>query len=174
MKKEMEMLTGESAESRRDKIGAQKEKSGILGGKAKEKGGLRKLKSLVIFVLIFMVWVVAMQFVVAQKYEVAVDVAENGVEAESRAAVDGLDFGLLPHGESSMRFITIKNDGDRDVYVKIYKLGKAGKFLEINRNDFTLKAGEMENLEFTLNVPSGAKEKRYEGKVFIFQVPEMF
>jgi hypothetical protein len=69
--------------------------------------------------------------------------------------------------------VTVNNKGKRDVYVKIYKWGGAGKFIDINRNDFVLGAGESENLEFRLEVPSGAEQKRYDGRVIIFEIPKI-
>lgn len=139
----------------------------------KVKRVMRLVKSGWLFLAILLVWVGVMQYIVAEKYPVVVKVVGESEELSANAISDGLDFGTLPKGDFSVRFVTVENKGNRDVYVKIYKWGGAGKFIEIDRNDFVLGAGGSENLEFRLEVPSGAQEKQYKGRVIIFEIPKI-
>lgn len=139
----------------------------------KLKKVMRRVKSGWLFLAILLVWVGVMQYIVAEKYPVVMKVVGESEEISANAMSYGLDFGALPKGNSSVRFVTIDNKGNRDVYVKIYKWGGASKFIEIDRNNFVLEAGGSENLEFRLEVPSGVTEKQYKGKVIIFEIPKI-
>ncbi|MDD3006971.1 MAG: hypothetical protein PHX30_05355 [Candidatus Pacebacteria bacterium] len=137
------------------------------------KKAMKQTRFWLLFFAILLVWMGVMQYFVAEKYRAFVKIVGEGEEVSANATTDGLDFGILPRGNSSTRFITINNQGERDIYVKIYKWGEIGKFIETNRNDFVLEAGKGENLEFMLEVPSGAEEKEYGGKVVIFEIPKI-
>lgn len=172
MEKEIESI--EEKGTREDGVLKEKARNRFLKGQIEPKGLVGKLKPLGIFVFVFALGFAVMQFVAAEKYDISVTVTGEGGEIDSDAMGNGLDFGSLPRGNSSMRFITVKNGGENDIYVKIYKWGEASRLLETNRDGFTLEAGESENLEFTIQVPSGAEEKEYEGRLTIFEIPRIF
>lgn len=140
--------------------------------KKKAKKLARRAKSWWLFFAILLVWIGVMQYVVAEKYQAVVKVVGESEQVSTNVTTDGLDFGSLPRGNASTRFVTIENKGARDVYVKIYKWGGISKFIETNRGSFILKAGENENLEFSLKIPSGAEEKEYKGKIIVFEIPK--
>lgn len=152
----------------------EKARSRFLKGKVESGGLAGELKTLAFFASVFVLGFAAMQFAAAEKYDISVLAIEEGGEIDSDAAASGLDFGSLPRGDSSIRFITVKNGGENDAYVKICKWGAASRFLEADRDGFTLKAGESKNLEFTIKVPSKAEEKRYTGNLAIFEIPLIF
>lgn len=135
---------------------------------------MRKAKKVWIVIFVLILWVLAMQYVVADKYAVVVNVVGESSEASAVAMADGLDFGSVPQGSSATRFVTLHNGSDHDIYVKVLELGEAARFIQSNRNGFVLGAGEGENLEFTADIPAGAKEKKYTGKIMIFEVPKLF
>ena len=140
--------------------------------KEKAKKLVRQAKSWWLFLAILLVWIVVLQYIAAEKYQAVVKVVGESEEVSANVTTDGLDFGFLPRGNSSTRFVTIQNKGAHDVYVKIYKWGGITEFIEINRNGFVLKAGESENLEFSLKIPSGSEEKEYKGKIIVFEIPK--
>lgn len=148
-------------------------KDSLLRGKTNIRKIIKQTKSWWLFFAVLLVWVGAVQYFAAEKYQAVVKVVGENRETSVNTAADGLDFGSLTEGNSSTRFVTVKNNGKRDVYVKIYKLGEISKLIKINRNDFALGAGENKNIEFLLEVPSGAKEKEYKGKVLIFKIPKI-
>lgn len=133
---------------------------------------MKRAKSWLPLFVILLVWIGVMQYVVAEKYQAVVKVVGESEQVSTNVTTDGLDFGSLPRGNASTRFVTIENKGARDVYVKIYKWGGISKFIETNRGSFILKAGENENLEFSLKIPSGAEEKEYKGKIIVFEIPK--
>ncbi len=173
MEKEIGLM-GEKEPTEGGGVLKDKARGRFFGRRTGSEGLMGKLKSLVIFVFIFVLGFMVMQFMVAEKYDVSVMVIGAESEIDSDATAEGLDFGSLPRGDSSTRFITIRNGGENDAYVKIYKWGEASRFLETNRDGFTLEAGENENLEFTIKVPSEAQEKEYEGRLVIFEIPRIF
>lgn len=134
---------------------------------------VRWMKSWWMFFAILLLWIGIMQYVVAEKYSMTVNVVGENKEVSAQTTTDGLDFGTMIKGNSSTRFITIENKGSRDMYVKVYKLGGISSFVEVSRDDFILPASESENLEFLLSVPSGAKEKEYTGRIFVFEIPKI-
>ena len=134
---------------------------------------IKQAKSWWLFFAVLLVWIGAVQYFAAEKYQAVVKVVGENREMSVNAVADGLDFGSLAEGNSSTRFVTVKNNGAYGVYMKVYKWGEIGKFIKINRSDFALGAGESKNLEFILEVPSGAKEKEYKGKILIFKIPKI-
>ncbi|MFA6897528.1 MAG: hypothetical protein WCQ96_04570 [Patescibacteria group bacterium] len=161
-------------------LGTSKSGAGERGGKDSLSRGetnmrkiIRRAKSWWLFFAVLLIWIGAVQYFAAEKYQAVVKVVGENRETSVNTVADGLDFGSLAEGNSSTRFVTVKNNGKYGVYVKVYKLGEIGKFIKINRNDFVLGAGESKNIEFLLEVPSGAKEKEYEGKVLIFKIPKI-
>lgn len=138
------------------------------------KGTAGNLRSLGVLGLILVAWIAVIQFVAAEKYDVTVTVTGEAAETDQKAEAEGLDFGSLSKGGSSVRYVTVKNGGKSDIYVKIYKLGGVAGLVKANRDGFTLKAGKSENLEFTVDVPENAQEKEYTGRIIIFQMPKLF
>lgn len=153
--------------------GERGDKDSLSRGKTNIRKIIKQAKSWWLFFAVLLVWIGAVQYSAAEKYQAVVKVVGENRETTVNAVADGLDFGSLVEGNSSARFVTIKNNGKYGVYVKVYKLGEIGKFIKIDRNDFVLGAEESKNIEFLLEVPSGAKEKEYKGKVLIFKLPKI-
>lgn len=149
-------------------------KSKIFSVKNKERLNktMKLAKTWWLFFAVLVIWIGVTQYIVAEKYQAVVKVVGGSGQISANVTAGGLDFGSLPRGDSSTRFVTIENNGKRDVYVKIYKWGGINKFIETNRDNFVLEAGKNENLEFLLEIPSGAAEKEYQGKIIVFEIPK--
>jgi K+-transporting ATPase A subunit len=125
----------------------------------------------IILVLVLMLAVV--QYMNAAKYEALVQViSENkiGVNPTDKR----LDFGDLPRDKSATRTVTLKSGGKTDSFVVVWTLGGINDLMKVNKNNFTLKAGTTEKLEFSVYVPNSAENKYYRGRVVIFQIPKFW
>jgi hypothetical protein len=158
--------TGPARNNWRSRVAALRQKS-------ERRRLLLRLRPHLFIGAVLLIWVGVMQYVVADKYPASVRVVGAGAETAASVSADGLDFGSLARGNSSTRFITIRNGSVRDVYVKIIKLGDVGKFVELSRNDFVLGRGKSESLEFSLHIPSGAEERGYSGRILVFELPKI-
>ena len=134
----------------------------------------KTLKAVVLFVALVFIWIVAVQYFAADKYSMIVKVQEEGKGIGVNPTAEELDFGDVPKGDNLMRFVTIENGGEADVYVKIIKTGGISDLIEINRNDFVLSPGDNVRIEFLLEMPISADKKEYKGKVMIFKLPKLF
>ncbi|MFA7169447.1 MAG: hypothetical protein WC178_01180 [Candidatus Paceibacterota bacterium] len=132
-----------------------------------------KLKTMLIFLLILLSWFVVIQYITAEKYVAIVNVLGENEQISAGENKDLIDYGNLPKGSSSTRFITISNSGNSDIYIKILKIGGIGKLIKVNRNDFFLRSKEIEKLEFSVETEADTKEKEYTGKVIIFKIPKI-
>ena len=134
----------------------------------------RILKAIFLFIISLLAWFIIVQYVVADKYEAVVQVVEKGGKVGVNPMTERLDYGDLPKGNASTRFIMIENSGSLDVYVKVVKYGGIAELIKINENNFTLNPGEKERLELLLEMPISANKEGYEGKVIIFKLPKVF
>ena len=132
------------------------------------------LKMTALFIVFLIAWFAAVQYIAADKYEAVVKVMEEGGKIGVNPMTERLDYGDLPKGNASTRFITIENNGDMDIYVAIIKYGGIAELIKINRNNFVLNPGEKEKLELPLEMPISADKESYEGKVIIFKLPKLF
>lgn len=141
--------------------------------KKKRKAG-KVLKIIVLFATLIFVWIGAVQYLAADRYGAVVKIQKEGESIGVNPTTEKLDFGDLPKGNSLMRFITIENSGEMDVYVKIIKTGSIADLIELNRNDFVLSSGDSAKIELLLEMPISADKEEYKGKVIIFKLPKLF
>ena len=132
------------------------------------------LKMILLFVLLLTMWIAIVQYISADKYDAVVKVVEEGGEIGVNPMTERLDYGDLPKGNGLMRFVTIENGGEMDVYVKIVKTGNISDLIEINKNNFVLSSGDSAKIELLLEMPISADKEGYEGKVIIFKLPKLF
>ncbi|MCK4592224.1 hypothetical protein KAT63_02150 [Candidatus Parcubacteria bacterium] len=141
----------------------------------KKKMTLKKfLKMTVLFIVFLVAWFAVVQYMAADKYEAVVKVMEEGGKIGVNPMTERLDYGDLPKGNASTRFVTIENSGKMGIYVAIVKYGGIAELIKINKNNFVLNPGEKEKLEFLLEMPISADKEGYEGKVVIFKLPKLF
>lgn len=132
------------------------------------------LKMVVMVIVLAFVWIGAVQYFAADKYNAVVKVQEEGQGVGVNPTTEELDFGDLPKGDSLMRFVEIENGGEMDVYVKIVRIGSISDLIEINKNNFVLFSGDSAKIEFLLKMPISANKEEYKGKVIIFKLPKLF
>jgi len=130
-------------------------------------------KTAILLVVLAFVWVGITQYFAADKYNAIVQVQEKDKGVGVNPATEKLDFGDIPKGDGLIRFITIENSGEMDVYVKIIKTGSISDLIKISRNNFILSSGNKERIEFSLEMPISANKKEYKGKVIIFKLPKL-
>ena len=132
------------------------------------------LKMIALFIVFIVVWFAVVQYIAADKYEAVVKVVEEGGKIGVNPMTERLDYGDLPKGNASTRFVTIENSGKMGIYVAIVKYGGIAELIKINRNNFVLNPGEEEKLELLLEMPISANKEEYKGKVLIFKLPKVF
>ena len=141
----------------------------------KKKMTLKKfLKMTVLFIVFLVAWFAVVQYMAADKYEAVVKVMEEGGKIGVNPMTERLDYGDLPKGNTSTRFVTIENNGKMGIYVAVVKYGGIAELIKISRNNFVLDPGEKEKLELLLEMPISANKEGYEGKVVIFKLPKLF
>ena len=155
----------ELAELRNIKLQTIKKKKWTIG---------KILKVIVLFVALIFIWIGAVQYFAADKYNAVVKVQEEGKGVGVNPTTEELDFGDLPKGDNLMRFVTIENSGEMDIYVKIIKTGNISDLIEINKNNFVLSSGDSVKIELLLEMPISADQEEYKGKVMIFKLPKLF
>ncbi|MCK4592774.1 hypothetical protein KAT63_05060 [Candidatus Parcubacteria bacterium] len=149
--------------------------NGGMGKIQKKKMTVKKfLKMTVLFIVFLVAWFAVVQYMAADKYEAVVKVMEEGGKIGVNPMTERLDYGDLPKGNASTRFVTIENNGKMGIYVAIVKYGGIAELIKISRNNFVLDPGEKEKLELLLEMPISADKDGYEGKVVIFKLPKLF
>lgn len=86
-----------------------------------------------------------------------------GIEINNTA----LAFGAISHVGSSRKSMTISNEFNYLVKIKIHSEGNISKFLEVSENNFLLGPNESKNLTFTVKIPEGTPKGTYGGYVYI-------
>ena len=152
--------------------GNNKEKNDII--QKKKMSPKKFLKIVVLFIVFVTAWFAIVQYMAADKYEAVVKVMEEGGKIGVNPMTERLDYGDLPKGNASTRFVTIENNGKMKIYVAVVKYGGIAELIKISRNNFILDPEEKEKLEFLLEMPISANRESYEGKVIIFKLPKVF
>lgn len=115
----------------------------------------------------------AVEIAYAVKYPIKVNVSKDKGKYGVSPLTDSLDFGDLPQGSRSARYVTLENSSGSAVYIVVHARGEISNFVRIKPNGFVLKGGEKVKLTFELNVPASANEGNYEGRVYIFKLPKL-
>jgi len=132
------------------------------------------IKCIILFIIFLIAWFAIVQYMAADRYEAVVKVVEEGGKIGVNPMTERLDYGDLPKGNASTRFVTIENNGKMNIYVAVVKYGGIAELIKISRNNFVLDPGEKEKLEFLLEMPISANKEEYTGKVIIFKLPKLF
>jgi cold shock CspA family protein len=125
-------------------------------------------------VIIFIVLIIVVQIMIADKYKMQVQVIEGEKKVGVNPTTEMLDFGDLSADTSATRLITMKAGG-MDTFVHISTLGGAAELVKVSENNFTMKSGDEKKIEFAMYMPKSApKGKWYKGNVLIFKIPKFW
>ena len=127
----------------------------------------------VIFLIVFLfVFYVTLD---ANKYAAQVRAIEGEGKVGVNPTTERLDFGDLSRGTSAVRTVSIKNDSFTPFFVTMIKMGGIRSLMKIDKNNFMLRRGQEEKIEFTTYMPASADiDKMYSGRVYIFKIPALF
>jgi hypothetical protein len=133
-----------------------------------------RMKKPALGLLILLGWIALIQFQTAERYQAKVAVGEPAAQAESIGAEDQLDYGRMPKGDTSTRFISLTNGGERDVYIRVMETGSIAGIMKLEEKSFILRAGESRQLDLAVSIPKETKKGAYSGTVIIFKIPGLF
>jgi hypothetical protein len=132
------------------------------------------MKKVLLVILAVIIFLAIVQIAVAEKYAAQVVVIEGEKKVGVNPTGERLDFGDLSADTAATRYITLKAGGV-NTYIMVWKFGPIAELIKLNKNNFTMKKGDEEKLEFTLYMPPSAPiEKKYTGYVWIFKIPNVF
>lgn len=135
---------------------------------------MSKGKIIGLIIVLIIIWFLAVQFIVAERYDMQVQVkAEENVMGVNPLG-DSLDFGDLSRDLGATRFVALNNNSDKDRYILVWKRGEIAQMIELNKNGFTLIPGQEEKLEFTIKIPPSAETRYYYGKAMVFKWPKFW
>ena len=125
-------------------------------------------------IVLIIIWLVAIQIMAAERYDMQVQVKEEENILGINPTEVSLDFGDLSRNVGATRFVAMKNESDTDRYIMVWKMGEISGMVDLNQNNFTLESGEEFRLEFNIQIPPSAEPRLYTGKTIIFKWPKFF
>ncbi|PJA10938.1 hypothetical protein COX67_02390 [Candidatus Falkowbacteria bacterium CG_4_10_14_0_2_um_filter_36_22] len=132
------------------------------------------MRKILLIVLLAIVIIAIAQIAVADKYTAQVQVIEGEKKVGVNPTGEKLDFGDLSADTAAVRYVTLKAGGV-NTYITVWKFGSIAELIKLNKNNFTMKKGDEEKLEFSLYMPPSAPiDKTYAGYVWIFKLPKIF
>ena len=170
----LENKTNSDQENEANKEQTEQASKGLEKIQMKKMTPKKFIKCIILFIIFLIAWFAIVQYMAADKYEAVVKVMEEGGKIGVNPMTERLDYGDLPKGNASTRFVTIENNGNMNIYVAVVKYGGIAELIKISRNNFVLDPGEKEKLEFLLEMPISANKEEYTGKVIIFKLPKLF
>ena len=147
----------------------EKKSEDIRPGKKMSKG-----KIIGWIIVLVVVWIVAVQILAAERYDMQVQVKEEENVMGINPLGDSLDFGDLSRNLGATRFVSMTNESGNDRYVIVWKRGEISGMVEVSQSNFTLESGEEVKLDFAIQIPPSAEFRYYYGKVMIFKWPKWF
>jgi len=138
----------------------------------KKKSSL--LKKIIWGIIILILFIIVVQIAVADKYTAQVQVIEGEKKVGVNPTSERLDFGDLSADTAANRYVTLNAEG-LDTYIMVIKFGSIAELIKLNKNNFTIRKGDVERLEFSLYMPPSAPVgNKYTGYVWIFKLPKLF
>ncbi|MEK7630862.1 MAG: hypothetical protein AAB417_02450 [Patescibacteria group bacterium] len=127
----------------------------------------------IIFLVVFLfVFYVTLD---ANKYQAEVRVIEGQGRVGVNPTTEKLDFGDLSQGTRSARTVTINNSTPVPMFVSVLRLGSISGLMTLEKNNFILRKGQEQQVEFTVYMPASAPVgTKYTGRVFVFKIPAPF
>ncbi len=139
------------------------------GEKLKRSEKVAGIAFLVIFLLVFYVTLDA------NKYGAVVRAIEGEGKVGINPTTERLDFGDLSRGTSAVRTVTVKNESAIPFFVTVVRIGEIRGLTKMEKNNFVLRKGEEQQLNFTVYMPASAEiDHIYKGRVFVFKIPAPF
>lgn len=129
------------------------------------------MKKIIKIILGVVVFIFAVQIYSSSKYQIKVRTLEEGETAGINPTTESLDFGDLPKGVTSVRKISIQNNGNFKIWVSVMKFGKISSLINTSEDNFTLNPGDSRELSFQLRMPASADKNSYSGWVLIMKTP---
>ncbi|MBS3090344.1 hypothetical protein J4433_01085 [Candidatus Pacearchaeota archaeon] len=77
-----------------------------------------------------------------------------------------INFGRIFSGSGAKRFLTMENQGKKDLFAQIIVIGNIKRFLN-HENNFLLGVNETKKLTFEVFVPENVKKGEFNGRIFI-------
>jgi len=137
-------------------------------------GKVRFFKKIIWGLVVLILFMVAIQIAVADKYSAQVLVIAGEKKIGVNPTAEKLDFGDLSADTTATRYITLNADG-LETYILVWKFGGIAELIKLNKNNFTIRQGETEKLEFSLYMPPSAPvSMKYTGYVWIFKIPKVW
>lgn len=131
-------------------------------------------KKIIWGIVVLILLVATIQIVVADKYSAQVLVIEGEKKVGVNPTTEKLDFGDLSADTTATRYITLNASGI-ETYILVWKFGGIAELIKLNKNNFTIRKGETEKLEFSLYMPPSAPiDNKYTGYVWIFKLPKFW
>ena len=78
-----------------------------------------------------------------------------------------LIFGTIIPGGSSSKKLSIANEYNKKVKIKLYSKGDINKVISISENNFILLKNEKKEITFHINLPPQTEKTTYTGEVII-------
>ena len=132
-----------------------------------------KTKKIFYIILAIVVFFLAVQVLVADKYKAMVQVIDEEGRIGVNPTAENLDFGDLSGNTGATRYINIENNGEYKIFISVWKFGSISELIKISRNNFTLNSGEKERLAFEMYMPISADKDEYLGWVWVFKLPRL-
>ncbi len=121
-----------------------------------------------------LIFLIAVQIVVADKYKATVLVIEGEKKVGVNPTDRVIDFGDLSRDTSAERVVSLKS-GNRPAYVYILKFGKIAELVKTDDASFVLGRNEEKKVSFSMYMPPSAPiGERMNGYVWIFKLPKLF
>ena len=162
------------AEINKEKESSGQESAPKNGQAEQKKKKMSKGAIIGLIILLVFVWFMAVQIMAAERYSMQVQVKGEENIMGVNPLGESLDFGDLSRNLGATRFVTLRNDSNRDRYILVWKRGEIADMVKLNKNNFNLKAGEEEKLEFNIQIPPSAESKYYYGKAMVFKWPKLW
>ena len=135
---------------------------------------MSKIKKIILIIIIIILVYAIVQVVNAAKYKMLVNVKEGENVMGLNPSSENLDFGDLSRNNGSTRYVKLNSGGGTSVYVAVFNIGEISDLVKLDKNFFTLKAGEEVKLAYEIQIPPSAQVKKYSGWTIIFRLPKIF
>ncbi|MBU1164352.1 hypothetical protein KKA15_02190 [Patescibacteria group bacterium] len=146
-------------------------------GTSKSKKKLTKGNIILIAIILIVVWFIGIQLMAGESYSMLVQVVPEE-DGESQMGInpltENLDFGDLSENVGASRYLSLKNESNKDRFILVWKRGEISDMVDLNKNGFTLVPGSEEKLEFHILIPPSAEMRYYYGKARIFMWPKLW
>ena len=108
-------------------------------------------------------------FELENKYETKVTIIEqkNTSELFLGMTADNLEFGVIPCGVVSKRYVDLANDDEIDYKILLTVTGNISPMVKFNKNDFILDKGENSQVTVSLDSSLASSPGNYTGTVSV-------